>query len=225
MTDPNEDPGRKNLQLLSGGVALGTALATVAFATFMLLQPTPAERAPAAVCPPPVCPACPPAAACPPPACPACAQPPATVPSLPSSVPPVPPVPSRRDEASSDPTSEFPEQTPASPPTAQECERALRRPMQVSDERLFDCAREGLLGSCHVWPQCPTCACRWYVGTEELCKDGTCGEPLNGTGCASETYYGARSAFFNCQGSDAQVAGCMVRKLAKAGYCKRQESR
>lgn len=100
------------------------------------------------------------------------------------------------------------------------CARVLEAPGQASPELLRACGEAGLLGACHLWKRCPTCACDEYVGSTKLCAKGSCAAPLNGTGCASGAYYGVRNPEFRCEGDDRQVAACMLRRLIAGGHCR-----
>jgi hypothetical protein len=198
VSAPNSQPA---LVVLAAGVLLGAVASALSFAAFLSAQPAPRapEPTPVVCTAGPACPACP---ECPAPVDPMAARPEVREPPLDQSGSAVMPAPSGQTLS------------------ARECERARTRPMQVSDDKLAECARQNLLGTCHIAPACPTCVCKEYVSVDQLCQDGKCGSPLDGTGCVSGAYYGAGNYFFNCSGPPESVAGCMVRKLAKAGYCK-----
>ncbi len=110
------------------------------------------------------------------------------------------------------------------PPAATDarCQAAFESKGDLSDAELFSCGLAGQLGACHIWQGCPTCVCSHYAGSENLCHDGKCGYPLDGTGCVSEAFYGAHTPYFNCHGSETQVGACMMRKLLQGGYCERK---
>ncbi len=104
------------------------------------------------------------------------------------------------------------------------CARAWRSGGRtVTDSQLYDCAKRGQLGGCHVWAACPTCACNAYAGSESLCdQNGKCGFPLNGTGCVSSAFYGRGNPEFGCEGDEVQVGACMMRRLLRDGYCEKK---
>jgi hypothetical protein len=191
---------RTSLYVFGAGIGLGAAVTIVSFAAWTSQQPAAKPAEPTRV----VCEAAP-AEACP--SCPACPEP-----TLVKDPPP---------------PGETTENLPPANPyagtmlTQRECERARKLPMQVSDDKLAECARGGLLGTCKITAGSADTMCHEYVKIDGLCDEkGVCGPPLNGTGCTKETFYGGGTSFFNCTGNDSAVAGCMVRKLAKAGYCK-----
>jgi hypothetical protein len=181
--------------ILGVGVVLGAFASSISFAAWTSAQPPPRAPEPTPV----VCAAASPTVC---PECPECPEP-----TLVRDPPPL-------DESGNP---QLP--APTGPAlSARECERARQRPMQVSDGKLAECARQNLLGSCHL---APGGACREVVRVDQLCPEGTCAAPLDRSGCVSAPHYGPGSYFFNCSGDAEEVAGCVVRKLAKAGYCKR----
>lgn len=190
---------RPALYIFGVGIGLGAIISTLSIAAWSGAQPAPKAPEPAKV----VCEAGEPVAC---PACPACPEP--------TLVKDPPPDLGGSSAPQTDPYA-------GTMLTQRECERARQRPMQVSDDKLAECARNGLLGTCKITAGAAGDACREYVKIDGLCDEhGVCGPPLNGTGCTKEQFYGGGTSFFNCTGTDSAVAGCMVRKLAKAGYCK-----
>jgi hypothetical protein len=205
----SEGGQRTSIVMFASGVALGAVVTSVALAVVAAARPDPRPPpVPEVVCKAEACPACP--------ACPERA--------------PEPNMPAVREPANPE-SSDAQQQARGSGPidngesvTERSCERARTHPMQVSDAKLAACARNKMLGTCHLNGGCPTCACGEYAFVDDLCNsDGKCGAPLNGTGCVSSAFYGSSNSFFNCSGNNEEVAGCMIRKLAKAGYCKRTQ--
>jgi hypothetical protein len=207
----NDENPRGGVLMFASGVALGAVMTSVALAVVAAARPDPKPPPmPEVVCKAEACPACP--------SCPE-----------PERLPNMPPV---REPPNPESSEGGPQQQPrGSGPidngesvTERSCEYARTHPMQVNDAKLAACARNKMLGTCHLNGGCPTCACGEYAFVEDLCStDGKCGAPLNGTGCVSSAFYGSSNSFFNCSGDNETVAGCMVRKLAKAGYCKRTQ--
>jgi hypothetical protein len=202
-----ENGSRKVLLIFASGVALGAVVSALSLAAVAAARPEPRAAEPATVvCKAEACPAAP--------ECPACPDPTAGMP--PVRDPPSPDNPPTQGSGSADPFDN------GESVSERSCERARQRPMQVSDSKLAACARVNLLGSCHLNKGGPTTACAEYAFVDELCNtEGKCGSPLNGTGCVSASFYGSSNGFFNCSGDRETVAGCMMRKLAKAGYCKK----
>jgi hypothetical protein len=107
-------------------------------------------------------------------------------------------------------------------PTPEECAAARADPASAPDQILFDCATSCAFDGCYILeknPDCPTCACNYYVKSEVICDSGgACGAPLNGTGCI--TTGGFTQAPFNCpNGTSVEVAACVLRVLHAMSNC------
>ncbi len=97
------------------------------------------------------------------------------------------------------------------------CSAVFADPASASTDQLLTCGLDGELGSC-VAVEYPPGVCDYYVKNAACTDDGLCGAPLDGTGCASSTWYG--EAPWHCdQADDADVAACMLRQLITWGDC------